>query len=51
VGQVVFLRIGEAAVTRRLQIKGYDDALLAEVKAIVRQNVRAMVKAAREGRT
>ena len=50
VGQVVFLRIGEAAVTRRLQIKNYDDFLLAEVKAIVRQNVRAMVKAAREGR-
>jgi TetR/AcrR family transcriptional regulator, regulator of cefoperazone and chloramphenicol sensitivity len=51
VGQVVFLRIGEAAVTRRLQIKRYDDALLAEVTAIVRKNVRAMVKAAREDRT
>jgi AcrR family transcriptional regulator len=51
VGQVVFLRIGEAAVTRRLQIKVYDEALLAEVKAIIRQNVRAMVKAAREGRS
>jgi len=51
IGQVVFLRIGEAAVTRRLQIKRYDDALLAEVKAIVRENVRAMVMAAREDRT
>jgi AcrR family transcriptional regulator len=51
VGQVVFLRIGEAAVARRLQIKGYDDALLAEVKRIVRQNVRAMLKVAREART
>jgi AcrR family transcriptional regulator len=50
IGQVVFLRIAEAAVTRRLQIKRYDDALLSEVKAIVRRNVRAMVKAAREGR-
>jgi AcrR family transcriptional regulator len=50
IGQVVFLRIGEAAVTRRLDLKRYDDALLAEVKKIVRQNVRAMVRAAREGR-
>ena len=50
VGQVVFLRIGEAAVTRRLQIKRYDDALLDEVKRIVRGNVRAMVRAAEEGR-
>jgi hypothetical protein len=50
IGQVVFLRIAEAAVIRRLQIKRYDDELLSEVKAIVRRNVRAMVKAAREGR-
>jgi TetR/AcrR family transcriptional regulator, regulator of cefoperazone and chloramphenicol sensitivity len=49
-GQVLFLRIAEAAVTRRLKLKGYDDALLADVKAVVRQNVRAMVLAAREGR-
>ena len=49
-GQVVFLRIAEAAVTRRLKLKAYDDALLGDVKALVRQNVRAMVLAAREGR-
>ena len=49
-GQVVFLRIAEAAVTRRLKLKAYDDALLADVKALVRQNVRAMVLAAREGK-
>jgi AcrR family transcriptional regulator len=49
-GQVLFLRIAEAAVTRRLKIEKYDEAFLSEVKAIVRQNVRAMVKAAREER-
>jgi len=50
-GQVLFLRIAEAAVLRRLQLKRYDEALLTDVKALVRQNVRAMVLAAREGRT
>jgi AcrR family transcriptional regulator len=49
-GQVLFLRIAEAAVLRRLKLKRYDDALLTDVKALVRQNVRAMVLAAREGR-
>jgi len=49
-GQVLFLRIAEAAVLRRLQLKRYDEALLTDVKALVRQNVRAMVLAAREGR-
>jgi AcrR family transcriptional regulator len=50
IGQVVFMRIAEAAVLRRLQLQRYDDALLAELKTLVRQNVRAMVLAAREGR-
>ena len=50
-GQVLFLRIAEAAVTRRLKIDKYDEAFLSEVKGILRQNVRAMVIAAREGAT
>ena len=50
IGQVVFMRIAEAAVLRRLQLERYDDALLTELKELVRQNVRAMVLAAREGR-
>ena len=50
IGQVLFLRIAEAAVLRRMQLERYDEAFLAEVKALVRQNVRAMVAAAREGR-
>ena len=49
-GQVLFLRIAEAAVLRRLQLKRYDEALLTDVKKLVRQNVRAMVLAAREGK-
>jgi AcrR family transcriptional regulator len=49
-GQVLFLRIAEAAVLRRMNIKRYDEAFLGEVKALVRQNVRAMVAAAKEGR-
>jgi TetR/AcrR family transcriptional regulator, regulator of cefoperazone and chloramphenicol sensitivity len=49
-GQVLFLRIAEAAVLRRLQLKRYDETLLTDVKALVRQNVRAMVLAAREGK-
>jgi len=51
IGQVLFLRIAEAAVLRRMQIERYDEAFLGEVKILVRQNVRAMVAAAREGRT
>jgi AcrR family transcriptional regulator len=51
IGQVVFMRIAEAAVLRRLQLQRYDDELLAELKALVRQNVRAMVLAAREGKS
>jgi AcrR family transcriptional regulator len=50
IGQVVFMRIAEAAVLRRLQLQRYDDELLDELKVLVRQNVRAMVLAAREGR-
>src|SRR5882724_2278158 len=50
IGQVLFLRIAEAAVLRRLNIERYDEAFLAEVKALVRQNVRAMVAAAKERR-
>lgn len=50
IGQVIFLRIAEAAVLRRMQIDHYDDSFLADVKTLVRQNVRAMVAAAREHR-
>jgi len=49
IGQVLFLRIAEAAVLRRMEIERYDEAFLAEVKKVVRQNVRAMVAAARGG--
>lgn len=50
IGQVLFLRIAETAVSRRLKLDHYDEAFLTEVKALVRQNVRAMVLAAREDR-
>lgn len=50
IGQVLFLRIAEAAVLRRMELERYDEAFLAAVKKLVRQNVRAMVTAAREGR-
>jgi AcrR family transcriptional regulator len=50
IGQVLFLRIAEQAVLRRMQLERYDEAFLAEVKRLVRQNVRAMVAAAKEGR-
>jgi AcrR family transcriptional regulator len=51
IGQVIFLRIGETAVLRRLEMERYDEAFLTNVKTLARQNVRAMVAAAREGRT
>lgn len=51
VGQAIFLRVAEAAVRRRLEIDRYDDAFLDEVKAVLGQNVRAAVAAAREGRS
>jgi AcrR family transcriptional regulator len=50
IGQAVFLRIGEAAVLRRMEIKGYDAAFLERVKELLKQNLRAIVEALREGR-
>jgi len=50
IGQVIFLRVAEAAVRRRLDIGGYDAAFLAEVKTLVRQNARAAVEAARKAK-
>ena len=50
VGQVLVLRIAEAAVQRRLGIEAYDETFLAEAKTLLRQNVRALVAAARENR-
>lgn len=50
IGQVLFLRIGEAAVLRRLGRERYDTAFMDEAKALIRQNVRAMVAAAKENR-
>jgi len=46
IGQVVFLRIAEAAVLRRMELATYDADFLEAVKTLVRQNVRAMVCAA-----
>jgi len=48
VGQVIFLRVAEAAVRRRLDRGAYDDAFLDAVKALVRENARAAVAAARK---
>jgi TetR/AcrR family transcriptional regulator, regulator of cefoperazone and chloramphenicol sensitivity len=50
IGQVIFLRVAEAAVRRRLDMGGYDAAFLAEVKALVRQNARSAVEAARKAK-
>jgi AcrR family transcriptional regulator len=50
IGQAVFLRIGEAAVLRRMQIKSYDAAFLDKVKELLKQHVRAIVAALREER-
>jgi AcrR family transcriptional regulator len=47
IGQVIFLRIGEEAIRRRLGLARYDDEFLAGVKRLVQQNVRAMVAAAK----
>ena len=49
IGQAIFLRIGEAAVLRRMEIARYDAEFLAKVKALLKQNLRAIVAAAREG--
>jgi AcrR family transcriptional regulator len=51
IGQVLFLRIAETAVLRRLGRESYDAAFMDEAKTLIRQNVRAMVAAAREQRT
>jgi AcrR family transcriptional regulator len=51
VGQAIFMRVAEAAVLKRMGIERYDEAFLAELKALLKQNVRAMVAAAREART
>jgi TetR/AcrR family transcriptional regulator, regulator of cefoperazone and chloramphenicol sensitivity len=51
IGQVLFLRIAEAAVLRRLGRERYDAAFMDEAKAMIRQNVRAMVDAARESKS
>jgi AcrR family transcriptional regulator len=46
-GQAAFLRIGETAILRRMEIERYDEAFLAQVKSLLRDNVRALVAAAR----
>ena len=51
VGQVLVLRIAEAAVQRRLGIESYDEAFLAQAKMLLRHTVRALVAAARENRS
>lgn len=50
IGQAVFLRIAEAAVLRRMQIDHYDEPFLADVKGLLKQHLRAIVAATREGR-
>jgi AcrR family transcriptional regulator len=49
IGQAVFLRIGEAAVLRRMEIERYDAEFLDKVKALLKQHLRAIVAATREG--
>ena len=51
IGQAIFLRIAEAAVLRRMELDHYDESFLAEVKALLTQNLRAVVAAVREGRS
>jgi AcrR family transcriptional regulator len=46
IGQVLVLRIAETAVLRRLGRDSYDEAFMSGAKALIRQNVRAMVAAA-----
>jgi len=48
IGQAIFLRVGEAAVLRRMALERYDEPFLADVKTLLKQNVRAIVAAARE---
>lgn len=51
IGQVIFLRIAEETIRRRLALARYDKAFLARAKALARQNARAAVEAARGGGT
>ncbi len=48
VGQVLVLRIAEAAVQRRMGIECYDEEFLDAAKALLKQNLRAIVSAAQE---
>ncbi|MGH6925332.1 MAG: CerR family C-terminal domain-containing protein [Propylenella sp.] len=50
VGQVLVLRIAEAAVQRRMGIDSYDEEFLAAAKALLKQNLRGIVAAVREAR-
>jgi AcrR family transcriptional regulator len=47
-GQVLFLRLAEAAVLRRMGLDHYDAAFLARVKALLKTNLHALLAAARE---
>jgi AcrR family transcriptional regulator len=51
IGQAIFLRIAEAAVLRRMRLDQYDAEFLETVKRLLKQNLRAIVAAAREGGT
>jgi AcrR family transcriptional regulator len=51
IGQVLVLRIAETAVLRRLGRDSYDAAFMSGAKALIRQNIRAMVAAAGEGKS
>ena len=50
VGQVLVLRVAEAAVQRRLEIESYDAAFLISAKTLLKENIRAIVAAGRENR-
>jgi hypothetical protein len=47
IGQVLFLRLAEAAVLRRLDLARYDDAFLGRAKTALAGNLHALVAAAR----
>jgi AcrR family transcriptional regulator len=51
VGQAIFIRVAEAAVLRRMEIETYDEAFLAKTKALLKQNLHAMIAAARESKS
>ncbi len=46
-GQVLVFRVAEGVVLRRMGVDSYDEEFLAEVKSLIRSNVRAIVAAAR----